>query len=85
MSQILKSVLVYERCIGCILYATVFHIVSMLENLELIIFLQECKEKNSYTLQPMESNYNKHANVETVLSIKVTYDMLLRAGGIFFL
>ena len=41
-----------------------------------IFILLEYK-KNSYILQPMESNYKKYASVYTVLSIKLKFNMLI--------
>ena len=39
-------------------------------------FLQE-HEKNSYTLQSEESNYQNYASVQTELSIKLKFDMYI--------
>ena len=48
----------------------------ILMNLGLIVSLQGSK-KDSYTLQPMESNDKKYANVYTALSIKLKFDMCI--------
>ena len=39
-------------------------------------FLQEY-QKNFYTLQSMESNYQNYASIQTVLSIKLKFDMYI--------
>ena len=49
---------------------------SILVNLGLIVFLEEHK-KISYTLQSKESNYQTYASDQTVLSIKLKFDMYI--------
>ena len=43
---------------------TTLHVVLILVNLGLIVFFYRDTKENSYTLQPLESNYDKHAIVQ---------------------
>ena len=45
------------------MYIIVLPIVLILVNKGLIVFFYRSTKKNSYTLQPMKSNYKKYASV----------------------
>ena len=81
-NQILQEVLVSKGItwlnsnLVCILCITSLHFVSILANLRLIVFLQK-RKKISYILQSKESNDQNYASVQTVLSIKLKFDMYI--------